>query len=101
MKIKQIILLTILTVGQNLCFGQIDPNKKELEKMQTKSTQDSPFYVLKVDEKSLEFDSKKNEKLDLKSIDPGSIESISVLKGNEGNREVWRYGSKWSCYYHF
>jgi len=91
MKIKNIILLTILVVGQNWCFGQVDQNKRELEKIQTNSTQDSPFYILKVDNKSLEFDSNKNQKFDLKTVDQNSIESVSVLKGSDATD---KYGDK-------
>ena len=91
MKIKLIIIVTVLTIGHKLCFGQVDQTKKELEKIQIKSTQDSPFYVLKVDDKLLEFDSMKNEKLDLEIIDTNSIESISVLKANEATD---KYGDK-------
>lgn len=91
MKTKQIILVTILAFGQSLCFGQSDQTKKELGSIHIKSKGDSPLYVLKVDNKSLEFEAGKNENLVLETIDPNSIESISVLKGNEAKD---KYGDK-------
>jgi hypothetical protein len=51
MKIKQLILLTILALGQLLCFGQPYETKKELGRFEFKSKQDSRFYVLKVNGK--------------------------------------------------
>lgn len=59
MKIKQIILVTILALGQLLCFGQTYHTKKELGRFELKSKQNSRFYVLKVDDKFQEFDGSK------------------------------------------
>lgn len=91
MIIKQMILVTILALGQSLCFGQTDQTKKDLKSIQLKTRQDSPFFVLKVDDKSLEIDARNNEELDLETIDPNCIESISLLKGNEAKE---KYGDK-------
>ena len=91
MKLKQIIFLTILTSVTNLSYGQSESAKKELNSNQISLTKDYPFTVLKVDDKLLEFNSGKNEKLDLDLIDPNSIESISVLKGKDATD---KYGSK-------
>lgn len=91
MKTKQIFLITILSFGLTLCFGQTNHTKKESTNVQIKSKLDKPYYVLKVNEKSLEFDARKNENLDLESIDPNAIESVSVLKGDEAKN---KYGDK-------
>lgn len=92
MKTKHIFLITILSFGLTLCFGQTEQTKKkESASIQLKSKQATPFYVLKVDEKSIEFDARKNENLDLASIDPNAIESVSVLKGDEAKN---KYGDK-------
>ena len=77
MKIKQILFLVIFAFGQVLCFGQTDKTNKEF-----KAKMDSPIYILKVDDKSVEYDSRKNKNLNLNAIDPSNVQSISVLKGN-------------------
>ncbi|MBL7875660.1 MAG: hypothetical protein JNL53_08345 [Cyclobacteriaceae bacterium] len=90
MKIKNLFLLAFLALGHNLCFGQNNPSKNEI-KQEFNTAMDSIFYVLQVDDKSLEFDPRKNEKLDLEALDPNSIESLSVLKGNDA---MIKYGAK-------
>lgn len=91
MKTIQIFLITILSFGLNLCFGQTDQTKKESTNVQIKSKLDKPYYVVKVNEKSLEIDASKNENFDLASIDPNAIESVSVLKGDEAKN---KFGDK-------
>lgn len=91
MKIKQIILATTLAFGLTPCFGQTDQTKTESASIQLKSKPGSPFYVLTVDEKNLELDARKNEHVDLATIDPNTIESIQILKGREAKD---KYGDK-------
>jgi hypothetical protein len=85
MKIKQMILVTSLALGPLLCFGQIDQSQKKSQSFQLQSTEETPLYVLKVDDKVLEFDARKNEHLDLQTIDPTAISLINVTKGNPAN----------------
>ena len=49
------------------------------------------LYVLKVDDKYLEFNTRKKENLDFKIVDFNSIESITMLKGIEAKE---KYGDK-------
>jgi hypothetical protein len=79
MKIKKILFVSILVSASTLCFTQIV--QPENSSSQSSAANDSILFVLKVDNKSFEVDPRKNEKLDLASIDPTAIESISVLKG--------------------
>lgn len=92
MKIRAVIVLAVLTIAQHWCFEQVEPSKSETGPVRIIYPPDlSPLFVLTVGDKSVEFDPKANEVLDLQSIDPTAIESISVLKNGEATAQ---YGDK-------
>jgi hypothetical protein len=51
------------------------------------SMNDSVYFVLKVGNRSVEFDPRKNEESEAIPIEPNTIESISVLKGEEAKNK--------------
>lgn len=96
MKVKQLILATILFTGCHLCFAQDDNAGAEVKPIKFRatsinSTSPQPLFVLKASEKTLEFDPAKNEKPDLESIDSKWIETITVLKGDDAKN---KYGDR-------
>jgi hypothetical protein len=90
MNIKQIIFISVLAIGHSLCFAQGDLFKNE-SGAQKFNSNDSIYFVMKVDDRSLEFDPRGNEKFDFASLDPNTIQSISILKGEEAKNN---YGNR-------
>lgn len=91
MQIIQVFGVAFMTLFQSLCFGQADVSKSEPGNLVSSPGKQIPLYVVKVDNKSLEFDARKKQNLDLNSIDPNSINSVSVLKGEDA---IEKYGEK-------
>jgi outer membrane receptor protein involved in Fe transport len=75
------LLALLLLLSPVVSFAQDETDKIfDRVKVYNKSAQ-QPTYVLKVDDKTLVFNSEKYEKVNFDSIDPNSIKEIQVLKG--------------------
>lgn len=71
----------LLLLSPVVSFAQDETDKIfDRVKVYNKSAQ-QPTYVLKVDDKTLIFDSEKYETVNFDGIDPNSIKEIQVLKG--------------------
>lgn len=90
MKIKPIIFAAALTFSFSLCAGQTEPAAKVPEQLPFTSGH-TPYYVLKAGDKSLELDPQVDAKFDWNLVDPNTIESIQVFKGDEAKAS---YGAK-------
>jgi hypothetical protein len=90
MKIKHIIFVSVLAIGHAFCFAQDDLFKNEFGTQKFNSN-DSIYFVMKVGDRSVEFDPRENEKFDLAPLDPNTIQSISILKGEEAKN---KYGDR-------
>lgn len=77
------------------CQAQQAPAKKHLETQSAPQIQpeNSPIYVLIVDDKSLELNMEQEEKSELAQISPDWIQSIFVLKGQDAIDEFGARGA--------
>jgi outer membrane receptor for ferrienterochelin and colicin len=76
------LFVLLLVLSPMVSFAQDETDKIfDRVKVYNKSAQ-QPTYVLKVDDKTLIFNNENNEtSLNLKQIDPDTIQKIQVLKG--------------------
>lgn len=88
MKIKPLLFVATFTLSYTLCTGQTDPAAKLPEQLQFTSGQ-TPYYVLKAGDKSLELDPQADPKFDWNLIVLNTIESIQMLKDEDATS---RYG---------
>lgn len=91
MTFKQTLLAAALAASCQFSFSQPLEFKPELGLTNLPTGDKTPFFILKVDDKSLEFDATKNELLDLSLINPNTIQSICVFQPpvaieNHGNK---------------
>ncbi|MBL7859578.1 MAG: hypothetical protein JNJ65_00355 [Cyclobacteriaceae bacterium] len=91
MKIKPLIFAAALTFTYALCAGQTEPAAKVPEQLPITSGQ-APYYLLKAGDNSLELDPNADAKFDWNLVDPNTIESIQVFKGDEAKACVGAKG---------
>jgi outer membrane receptor protein involved in Fe transport len=81
MKKTLILFALLLALSPVVSFAQDETDKVfDRVKVYTKSAQ-QPTYVLKVDDKTLVYDTQQNKTVDFNTIDPNTIQEIQVLKG--------------------
>lgn len=72
----------LLLLSPVVSFAQNETDVFNRVKVYNKSAQ-QPTYVLKVEDKTLVFDTQKNQQVDFDHINPNTIQAIHVLKGEE------------------
>jgi hypothetical protein len=92
MKMKHLILVIFLAIGQHFCLAQSDSVNNQLNSTKFTLADTSPYYVLKVDDKSVAIDKHVDTQFDLDSIDPNWIKEIQVLKGFEAKSDYGERG---------
>lgn len=80
MSLKQTLLITAICISFQVCFGQSLDFGSDMDLNKMPTGEKAPFIILKVNDKALEFDASKNEPLDLKLINPNTIQSICVFE---------------------
>jgi hypothetical protein len=92
MKIKSFFLLAFLFATLQFCYAQEADASKELKPIHFKATPIySVLYIFKNTEKTVALDPRKNEKLDLESLDSRWVKTIQTIKAPEAKKI---YGEK-------
>jgi hypothetical protein len=80
MNSKSLILSLILLAATPACFAQEANASKVLKPIRFDvPSPPRPLYVLKAGDKTVELDAKKDEVLDLESLDTNYVQSIGIL----------------------
>ena len=90
MKIRNLLLFTICSLYSLTCFAQGSSDSVSTQVKITRTYDPiTPYFVLKVDKKTVGISKALGDDFDLGSIDPESIKKIDVLKGENA---INKYG---------